>query len=312
MHQYHDFLRHILTVGHRKGDRTGTGTFSTFGYQMRFDLTKGFPLVTTKKIHLKSVIHELLWFFSGNTNVKYLQDNGVSIWDEWAVPEDVYETQAVTDLESYQIFCQHHAGGDEEAAGHHFRRYLINQLTDSGMLNRNDVIMRQNIYISSTIDLLRLYPKECTAVFDSCAIPREKRVLIKKKGDLGRVYGAQWRDWIGPNGEHIDQIMKVIQRLKTHPDCRRLIVTAWQPAEVEQMALPPCHAFFQFWTRELSLTERLALLNKEHEDSKIKFMDTIPGADPDRQAAFLDKMNIPRRGLTCQLYQRKQHCALAA
>jgi thymidylate synthase len=163
MKQYHDLLRHILENGTRKTDRTGTGTISVFGYQMRFDLQKGFPLVTTKKLHLRSIIHELLWFLKGDTNIKYLKDNGVTIWDEWA---------------------------DE-------------------------------------------------------------------KGDLGPVYGYQWRSWPGRNGEKIDQITKLIDQIRKKPDSRRHIVTAWNPADVDQMALPPCHALFQFYVADNKLSCQL-------------------------------------------------------
>ncbi|ULJ63920.1 thymidylate synthase [Wielerella bovis] len=153
MQQYLDLMQHVLNNGTDKSDRTGTGTRSVFGYQMRFDLAAGFPVLTTKKLHLRSIIHELLWFLKGDTNIQYLKDNNVSIWDEWA---------------------------DEN-------------------------------------------------------------------GDLGRVYGAQWRSWRGANGETIDQIANVVAQIKRNPDSRRLIVSAWNPAEVDDMALPPCHALFQFY-----------------------------------------------------------------
>lgn len=153
MQAYHDLLRHILQHGVLKSDRTGTGTRSVFGYQMRFDLSAGFPLVTTKKVHLKSIIHELLWFLQGDTNIKYLKDNGVGIWDEWAAPN----------------------------------------------------------------------------------------------GDLGPVYGKQWRSWAAPDGRTIDQITEVVHTLKTNPDSRRIIVSAWNPADLPQMALAPCHCLFQFY-----------------------------------------------------------------
>ena len=153
MQQYLDLMRHVLEHGHKKEDRTGTGTLSVFGHQMRFDLAAGFPLLTTKKVHLKSIIHELLWFLQGSTNIQYLKDNGVSIWDEWA---------------------------DE-------------------------------------------------------------------KGNLGPVYGYQWCNWPKPDGGHIDQISQVVEMIKHNPDSRRLIVSAWNVADVEKMKLPPCHAFFQFY-----------------------------------------------------------------
>jgi len=151
--QYHKLLKHVLENGSDKNDRTGTGTRSVFGYQMRFDLSKGFPLLTTKKIHLKSIIYELLWFLKGETNIAYLKENGVSIWDEWA----------------------------------------------------------------------------------------------NESGELGPVYGYQWRSWPSQNGETIDQISGLINQIKTNPDSRRLIVTAWNPSDVEKMALPPCHCLFQFY-----------------------------------------------------------------
>ena len=163
MRQYHDLMRRVLDTGTKKEDRTCTGTISVFGHQMRFDLSKGFPLVTTKKCHLKSIIHELLWFISGDTNIKYLKDNGVRIWDEWA---------------------------DEN-------------------------------------------------------------------GDLGPVYGEQWRSWKTADGETIDQLSNVIEQIKTNPDSRRLLVVAYNPGVVDQMALPPCHAFFQFYVADGKLSCQL-------------------------------------------------------
>ena len=163
MQQYQELLQHILDTGAQKHDRTGTGTISCFGYQMRFDLAKGFPLVTTKKVHLRSIIHELLWFLKGDTNIAYLKENGVSIWDEWA---------------------------DEQ-------------------------------------------------------------------GNLGPVYGHQWRSWPGKNGETIDQISKLIEMIRSNPDSRRLIVSAWNVADVDQMALPPCHCFFQFYVADGKLSCQL-------------------------------------------------------
>ena len=163
MKQYHDLMQHILDKGVKKEDRTGTGTISVFGYQMRFDLQEGFPVLTTKKLHMRSITHELLWFLQGDTNIKYLKDNGVSIWDEWA---------------------------DE-------------------------------------------------------------------KGNLGPVYGYQWRSWPTPNGGHIDQITNVINMIKKNPDSRRLIVSAWNVADIDNMKLPPCHAFFQFYVADGKLSCQL-------------------------------------------------------
>jgi thymidylate synthase len=163
MRQYHDLLRRVLDEGVTKTDRTGTGTIAVFGHQMRFDLTEGFPLVTTKKLHLKSIVHELIWFLKGDTNVRYLRDNGVSIWDEWA---------------------------DEN-------------------------------------------------------------------GDLGPVYGRQWRSWPAPDGSTIDQIAWVTNEIRANPDSRRLVVSAWNPADIPKMALAPCHCLFQFFVAEGRLSCQL-------------------------------------------------------
>ncbi len=163
MKQYHDLMRHVLDKGATKTDRTGTGTVSVFGYQMRYDLQEGFPMMTTKKVHMKSILHELLWFLKGDTNIKYLKDNGVSIWDEWA---------------------------DEN-------------------------------------------------------------------GNLGPVYGSQWRSWPAADGRHIDQITQVINQIKNTPDSRRMIVSAWNVGEIDKMKLPPCHAFFQFYVADGKLSCQL-------------------------------------------------------
>lgn len=163
MNQYETFMRHVYTNGVNKTDRTGTGTRSVFGYQMRFDLAKGFPMVTTKKLHTRSIFVELLWFLRGDSNVKWLQENGCTIWDEWASPT----------------------------------------------------------------------------------------------GDLGPVYGVQWRSWPTPDGGHIDQISQVVEQIRNTPDSRRLIVSAWNVAEIKNMALPPCHAFFQFYVADGKLSCQL-------------------------------------------------------
>ena len=163
MQQYLDLMRDVRDNGVKKDDRTGTGTLSKFGHQMRFDLGEGFPVVTTKKLHLRSIIYELLWFLRGDSNIQYLKDNGVSIWDEWA---------------------------DEN-------------------------------------------------------------------GELGPVYGVQWRSWPTPDGGHIDQIAEIVEQIKTNPDSRRIMLSAWNVAEIENMALPPCHCLFQFWVAEGKLSCQL-------------------------------------------------------
>ena len=163
MHQYHQLMQHVLKTGVQKSDRTGTGTLSVFGYQMRFNLADGFPMMTTKKLHLKSIIYELLWFLNGSTNNDWLKERGVSIWNEWAAPD----------------------------------------------------------------------------------------------GELGPIYGYQWRSWPAPNGQHIDQISEVVNSIKTNPDSRRLMVSAWNVADIPRMALAPCHAFFQFYVADGKLSCQL-------------------------------------------------------
>ena len=192
MQQYHDLMQHILDHGIRKEDRTGTGTISVFGYQMRFDLREGFPAITTKKLHLKSIIHELLWFLQGETNIRYLAQNGVRIWDDW--PFAAYQKSTDYQGEDIRAFAQR--------------------------------------------------------VADDTA-------FAEKWGNLGPVYGSQWRSWPAAGGGTIDQIAQVIRQIKNNPDSRRLIVSAWNVAEVENMALPPCHAFFQFYVADGRLSCQL-------------------------------------------------------
>lgn len=192
MQQYHDLLRHVLANGVKKEDRTGTGTISVFGYQMRFNLQDGFPLVTTKKVHLKSVIHELLWFLQGETNIEYLCQNGVRIWDDW--PYAAYQKSPEFGGEDIREFAQ------KVASDHDF---------------------------------------------------------AMKWGNLGPVYGYQWRSWPTPDGRHVDQIKQVIDQLKNNPDSRRIIVSAWNPGQIGEMALPPCHAFFQFYVADGKLSCQL-------------------------------------------------------
>src|SRR5512139_2152022 len=191
MRQYLDLMQHVLDHGTKKEDRTGTGTVSVFGYQMRFDLAEGFPLLTTKKVFLKGIIHELLWFLAGDTNIKYLVDNGVGIWNEWP-----------------------HAA-----------------------------------YVKSTGDNI--------ALADFVARIRDDAAFAKQWGDIGPGYGHQWRSWPTPGGGHIDQISQLVAQIKRNPDSRRLIVSAWNVAEVDNMKLPPCHTLFQFYVADGKLSCQL-------------------------------------------------------
>jgi thymidylate synthase len=191
MRQYHELMDRVLREGIDKSDRTGTGTRSVFGHQMRFDLAEGFPMVTTKKLHLKSILHELIWFISGDTNIRYLCQNGVRIWDDW--PFATYAKSADYDGMDLRAFAARVADDAEFAA---------------------------------------------------------------KWGDLGPVYGYQWRFWPGPNGP-VDQLRDVLEGIRRNPDGRRHIVSAWNPGYIDQMALPPCHAFFQFYVADGKLSCQL-------------------------------------------------------
>lgn len=203
--QYEDFLRHVYENGVAKTDRTGTGTRSVFGYQMRFDLAKGFPAVTTKRVAFKAVVAELLWFLSGSTNNNDLRAMGCTIWDEWA----------------------------------------------------------------------------------------------REDGDLGPIYGKQFRSWPAPDGGHVDQISEAIRLLKTDPDSRRILVSAWNVADLKDMALSPCHALFQFYTTPMTVRERVAMVEASGGDFR---GGDIP--DPEFLHTTLDDMGVPRLKLSCQLYQR--------
>lgn len=191
MKAYHDLIHRVLAEGVHKEDRTGTGTLSVFGHQMRFDLQAGFPMMTTKKLHLKSILHELIWFIRGETNIRYLCQNSVRIWDDWP-------------------YAKYKASGDFQ--GEDIRGFAERIAEDSA--------------------------------------------FAEKWGELGPVYGHQWRSWPGPNGA-VDQLKQVLEDLRRNPDSRRHIVSAWNPGYIDQMALPPCHAFFQFYVAEGKLSCQL-------------------------------------------------------
>ena len=202
--EYLKLLEHIIEHGATKTDRTGTGTKSVFGYQMRFDLTQGFPLLTTKKVPIKSIIHELLWFMRGDTNLKYLADNNVHIWDEWP----------------YKAYLQRNNLPIPEINGEEWK---------NGM----------NEFVEKI---------------------KTDESFAKEYGDLGPIYGYQWRNWPTPNGQHVDQLKQVVETLKKSPDSRRIIVSAWNVADIDEMAkagLPPCHCLFQFYVADGKLSCQL-------------------------------------------------------
>lgn len=296
MKAYLEFMRHIRDHGRLKTDRTGTGTTSVFGYQMRFDLSKGLPVVTTKKIHMKSIIHELIWFLAGDTNVKYLQDNGVTIWDDWAVKEE--------DL-----------------------RLTLKQRSDlfeaqSGPLTYPD---ETTVKFGNLPGAGSIVKESLIKLLDERNVPTHRPGVV---GELGPVYGGQWRKWRGKalavrddgtefetradgvnwqkiidssavEYETIDQISDVMALLNDNPDSRRIIVSAWNVGDIPQMKLPPCHSLFQFYVDDLTFGERVKIAHERGH--------TVEQGDVSHHTSageYLDYIGVPSKRLSCQLYQR--------
>lgn len=308
MKQYQDLMAEVFAKGTPKKDRTGTGTLSIFGHQMRFNLQEGFPLVTTKRCHLRSIIHELLWFLKGDTNIQYLKDNGVTIWDEWCLAEDEVVNKPLVKSERAKLAVE----------GEYCKEDLLQ------LIKKLD----------------KMGPVAGQQYLDEMGVPKTLPSIMRRAGDLGPVYGKQWRAWqhheiiaaddkegldnaTSKGGEWIaggddlmngdttpyvyrfetDQIAKVMDQLKNDPDNRRIIVSAWNVTDLDDMALAPCHAFFQFYTREMSLDERVQWA--EENDNEL-WSDYIHATfvDENTRLGWLDKAGVPTRKLSCQLYQR--------
>lgn len=212
-HAYYQLCKEVLKVGESKDDRTQTGTISKFGHQLRFDLNKGFPLLTTKKVSFKLIATELIWFIRGDTNLRYLLQYNNNIWNEWA-------------FEKY-VQSNDYTGPDMTNFGHRaIQDPDFNQVYQEEMSKFKTLILNDDDF-------------------------------MRKHGDLGNVYGKQWRDWVGPDGQHIDQLSQLIDNIKSNPDSRRHIISAWNPAEIDTMALPPCHTLFQFYVQDNKLSCQL-------------------------------------------------------
>ena len=280
MKQFQDLARLVLEKGTKKDDRTGTGTISYFGAQMRFNLSEGFPLVTTKKCHIRSIIHELLWFLKGETNIAYLNENGVTIWDEWALKEDKTFPQHLSPFEmmEYAITNKLYNGTHEQLYS-----YLNSLPLDQGISYLKDL-----------------------------GVPLTIERIVRAKGDLGPVYGKQWRSWLTAEGNTIDQISEAVELLRRDPDSRRIIVNAWNVGDLGKMALMPCHVLFQFYTNEITFAERVAYFHDlvAHDlELKQEYQSTCyPVVSVTQyEAAVTELMNkhfVPTRRLSCQLYQR--------
>lgn len=319
MQQYHAMLERVLKNGRVKSDRTGTGTISVFGYQMRLDLAKGFPLVTTKKIFTKAMIHELLWFLKGSTNNEDLNAVGVTIWDEWVRGKATYKDVELTREEQIQAYARWRTISREEAeteleqADREFNAVAGEakcELYTSG-------------YKSGTERIFAICHEAYEKGRASMPLLMTKRVIDKPAGDLGPIYGKQWRSWEGPNGVAYDQIQMAIDQLKSNPDSRRNLVSAWNVADLTEMALMPCHTMFQFYADELTLAERVDMYVKTRFpkgiDEELRPADHLLSFnakylaeknDVTRQE-ILEMMNVifearktPTHRLSCQLYQR--------
>lgn len=358
MKQYLDLMRLVRETGKFKADRTGTGTYSIFGHQMRFDLSEGFPLVTTKKCHLKSIIHELLWFLQGDSNIRYLKANGVSIWDEW-IKEGTAEFVDLT-VDELQTEIKKKLG---------VTSFGWNRADDDNIDSTWDPIgeIKHATFTIGKEDYDRLNvgsgPLLPIMQFTAESLDIQTKRLVA--GELGPVYGTQWRSWPTMKRVHrevnmtiyercveanqhddyfvllgkayaqqgdarakalrelsdtfdrlgvpsvrrvkdvetggIDQIAKLVQQLTNNPDSRRLIVSAWNPEEVDEMALPPCHALFQFYTSEMTVEERIQIA---YDRGLIISKESMEGMSQGVAHVGLDTRGVPRRKLDCQLYQR--------
>lgn len=318
MQQYKDYLQHICDFGRTKTDRTGTGTRSVFGYQMRFNLAHGFPLVTLKRTYVRAIVHELLWFLKGGTNSHDLEQHDVKIWADWKVPEDVYESIPMERHERAKLYA--------EKLG----------------ISLSDATRRLNIHTAEH------GIEAADKLLDEAGIPAVNERLVTRAGELGPVYGKQWRSWPNYRGGTIDQIAEVIHLLKTKPFSRRIIVSAWNPADLPDESKPPhvnaaagymalsaCHTMFQFMVEPMTTLERLDYFEKNRTRNehlaelhgKLKEMfgkmderlagydngvdvskdvdDTLKLAD-----AILNAADIPTNRLSCQLYQRSADSTL--
>lgn len=283
--KYLDLLRYVLDNGHKKSDRTGVGTISTFGYQMRFNMQEGFPLLTTKKIFTKAVIHELLWFLKGGDNIKYLVDNGVNIWNEW--PWQAYMNE------------------------HEARKTAL-----SISIDRSDIYDDTPFSVKNMKDRLDSHPALTLDQFvDKIRTDDE---FAKVWGDVGPIYGKQWVKWdsykVHDNGDveygSINQIDQVIEDLKHNPDSRRIMVNAWNVAQIKDMKLPPCHWAFQLWTRSLSASERENTYAKLRGYSDEQRAEMNPNCTDEDVHIIMDSHNIPRRAVSLMFQMRSVDCFL--
>lgn len=318
MHQYLDLVNRILTTGRKRADRTGTGTIGIFGHQMRFNLAEGFPLVTTKKTHLKSIIHELLWFLQGDTNNETLESLGVKIWREWALEDDVVETLPMTIDDVVEQYSRLHNCSIDSVRS--TLRFELDSATKAVTAS------------GGTKTLGQVYA-------EMHSLPTTKKVTLGTKGALGPIYGHQWRSWAGADGQVVDQITKIIDDLRIRPYSRRHIVSAWNVADLPdetkspqenvldgRMALAPCHALFQFYVEDLTPDE-VWMQVSEYDRKGIIATGAVHGFWPqdtsideypasniercwnsDNNTMLIDELvadyNLKTKRLSCQLYQR--------
>ncbi len=309
MRQYLDMLQHIRTNGKYKLDRTGVGCYSVFGYQLRFNLQEGFPLVTTKKLYHRAIVHELLWFLRGSTDNKELEAVNVKIWDDWAQKEDDFEMVRLSEY-------------DRVVAGAELHGLTTIELQDRITNGWREAASTAKVAAMGRDEKMQSCLEFGHALLDEMNVPRERKRIIKARGELGPIYGKQWRSWRGADGRVHDQIANAIELLKTDPASRRNVISAWNVGELDQMHLNPCHALFQFYAEELTSDERVDLYNAKVNQERaayekdrdvldfemIRWAFQAKGTNTawtgETIGELLDSNQIPKHRLSCQLYQR--------
>lgn len=295
--QYLNLLRDVLSKGVKKSDRTGVGTISMFGYQMRFNMREGFPLLTTKKLYTKAIVHELLWFLQGGDNIKYLVDNGVSIWNEWP----------------WQAYCKERSKLLQEQAMLNERIKNPDMVTDDPAATFSNLAIMQE-RLSYVNERLSVTPH--MELSDFAARVKADEQFAREWGQLGPVYGKQWVNWFGLDVHGcevtVNQIDNILKDLATNPDSRRIMVSAWNVPQVPDTLLPPCHWAFQLWTRELEFNERLNYIKDSSYDKMVVAYCESPG-DTDLENILRDVMekeNTPKRAVSLMFQMRSVDCFL--
>lgn len=317
MKQYTDLVKNILENGTERDDRTNTGTIAIFGTMMRFNLREGFPLLTTKKVFTRGIIEELIWFIKGDTNINYLLDKNVHIWDSWALKEDIVVKNLKDIQQSVMEYASKNNLHHEQVLG-----AMKKSDIDSGIYSpadsRDEMSRKAIAYIQD--GLQNGFTKGAIKYLIDGGVDPFNNTIVSKAGDLGPVYGAQWRKWKTPSGQLIDQLQEAIDTIKNRPSSRRIIVTAWNPADLPdesikpvdnvingKMALAACHCLFQFDVEPISLEEMTAdIITAGHESRIIEITEAVESGESGLKVAakIAKEIGIPSGRLSCLLYQR--------